>query len=494
MRISVFSVASIALVASSHAQDVPPYAASPSVSRPAAPSTQSSAATGGGWVSEDFETFAPPLGGAVGVGATLDVTSVTSGQGPGLVKGAATYSSNAGTQLVWNDATYFGLPTRTIESDGPTLTITYDRPMNSTRFSLLAFNAYPDVATVSIFDSNGVPLYVSPSIAVSGPTPVSFEHHEPDMKSITISGTAYSWSPILDDHQYRTCQTWETFQRYAPPTGGAIGLGQSTLDSLTVANGQGPGLVTPGVTYTSDTGAQLQWNDAGYFGLTTRKIMSRDSTLHIVYDPPAYYVGLWMSAFDGYPDVATVWVYDTSGNKIFGYVDVPIPGAIPPVPYYFASQGGIGAVTITGSAHGWSPLLDDHSFSRAGELDWFFNGPALAGGPPVNFTATAEPGHYQAWTALVCLSLGDGSASGGIRVPRTGGLKLMLDPDALFNLWLSLPAPPRSVTLAECDGASTTLVQVPQAAPVGVKVYYAGVELGFGTPHAVTNTKSFVIH
>ncbi len=125
-------------------------------------------------------------------------------------------------------------------------------------------------------------------------------------------------------------------------------------------------------------------------------------------------------------------------------------------------------------------------------LEWDFNGPATVGGPPVNLTArsgASEIGN----TALAFISLGNGSGSGGITVPASGGQKLFLDIDAVFSLWLSLPSPVRAVTLTGCSGASTVGLSIPASAPVGLTVYYAGFSVdGFGQVPSVSTTKSFV--
>ncbi|MEQ8767777.1 MAG: right-handed parallel beta-helix repeat-containing protein [Planctomycetota bacterium] len=138
----------------------------------------------------------------------------------------------------------------------------------------------------------------------------------------------------------------------------------------------------------------------------------------------------------------------------------------------------------------------DQGADEAG-LSWQINGPAIVGGPPID--ATAEAGSAQGgFLALLELSLGDGSATGGlpIPVPMNFGRRKDLDADALFNLWWALPSPVRQVTLAgaPCSSGTTAAVGVPPSAPIGLKVYYSGVSLDLITPAlvSVAETRSIV--
>jgi len=125
---------------------------------------------------------------------------------------------------------------------------------------------------------------------------------------------------------------------------------------------------------------------------------------------------------------------------------------------------------------------------------WDFNGPAIVGGPAVNFTATATTGQ-NGNLSEVYVSLGDGSSTGGLSVPGAGGRSLGLDLDSIFTIWLGLPTALRQATLAGCSpGASTFAFTIPHSTPVGQRVYYAGLtwDLSASVLTSISGTRSFV--
>ncbi len=122
---------------------------------------------------------------------------------------------------------------------------------------------------------------------------------------------------------------------------------------------------------------------------------------------------------------------------------------------------------------------------------WRFNGPPIVG-TNVSFTNMAPPALIGN-TARVYISFGDGAATNGVKVPKSGGKRLHLSLDALFNLWTSLPDPVRKGTIAACPGITTVPVQIHPNTPVGLRIYYAGfVSDAGGLVPSVTPTLSFV--
>ncbi len=122
------------------------------------------------------------------------------------------------------------------------------------------------------------------------------------------------------------------------------------------------------------------------------------------------------------------------------------------------------------------------------DMLWIFNGPAKTGGT-ASFTAQAPPAQ-NGNTALVFISLGDGSSLGGIPVPMSDGKTLGLDLSPLFSLWAGLPSGLRQVTLTACPGATTIPLS---PIPCGLAVFFAGFSIdGVGAVPSVTPTRSFV--
>lgn len=153
---------------------------------------------------EAFETYIVGFGGATNIGSNLldDSTVTGSGQGPNLVLPGCTYSCN-GTGLQWNGDTYYGLSSKTFlgNSGDGTLTISYLAPQSSVKFNLMAFDGFGDTGSVYAYDLNGSLLTSITGVSIPDSTPVPVVISASGISSIEIVG-AYSWSPIIDDHEY----------------------------------------------------------------------------------------------------------------------------------------------------------------------------------------------------------------------------------------------------------------------------------------------------
>ena len=122
--------------------------------------------------------------------------------------------------------------------------------------------------------------------------------------------------------------------------------------------------------------------------------------------------------------------------------------------------------------------------------DWRFNGVAKVGLTPVSFTVRG-PARQSGWPALVLLSLGDGSRTGGLGVVPRSDCRLMLDVDGLLGSWLAVVP---VLGLARIGQAATTpRFVLPGAFPRNTRVHYAGTAIGPpGVFASVSATKSFV--
>jgi hypothetical protein len=154
---------------------------------------------------ESFEAYVVSAGGAENIlSLSLDDTTVSgTGQGPNLVLDGVTYSC-IGSSLQWNGDGYFGLSTKTLlgnASDGQ-LTMRYDSGQSSIAFDLHAFDGFGDTAVVTVYDIAGAILFISGSINVPDSSPVHFSYTDTDIGSVVISSMVYSWSPIIDNHEY----------------------------------------------------------------------------------------------------------------------------------------------------------------------------------------------------------------------------------------------------------------------------------------------------
>ena len=119
-----------------------------------------------------------------------------------MVLPGCTYSCN-GTSLQWNGDGYYGLDTQTFlaNSGDSTLTINYLAPQSSVRFNLMAFDGFGDTGSVYAYDLAGNLLASVTGVNIPDSTPVPVTVSAAGISSIEIVG-AYSWSPIIDDHEY----------------------------------------------------------------------------------------------------------------------------------------------------------------------------------------------------------------------------------------------------------------------------------------------------
>ena len=152
----------------------------------------------------------------------------------------------------------------------------------------------------------------------------------------------------------------EDFERFQIGFGDAVNLDVATLDSSTIANGQGPGLVVPGVRFVSSS--QLQWNGPGWFGQPSKDLLSNsgDSTLLVDFTAATSAFGLELLSFTGFPDTAMVTIYASDDATVLAtFSGIPVAGEF----FGFTDPGGIGGARLTG-VFPWSPIIDNLEFGR----------------------------------------------------------------------------------------------------------------------------------
>lgn len=157
--------------------------------------------------------------------------------------------------------------------------------------------------------------------------------------------------------------TIESFEGFSVAVGGSAMLGTTTLDSTTVANGQGPGLVVAGVALGG--AGSLQWNGQGYLGLSTRTLLASAEPLVIDFAAPVAAFGVDLAAFAGQPYTAAVTIFAADDVTVLATPTINVPGGTRPFLGY-AELGGIGKVELRDQAHAWSPIIDDLEFSFCG--------------------------------------------------------------------------------------------------------------------------------
>lgn len=161
----------------------------------------------------------------------------------------------------------------------------------------------------------------------------------------------------------------EDFEAPTLAVGTAIVVGGAILDDSTIlSNGEGPGMVMGGCTYTAST--DIQWNGQGWFGQFSETILSVSGPLTLTYDSPQSSISLTVNAFGGgYGDTATVSAYNASGALVDQVAGISIPdeNQIP----VSLSGAGITSVVVEGIAQSWSPLIDNHVYSSSNVSEGF---------------------------------------------------------------------------------------------------------------------------
>ncbi|MCL4197833.1 MAG: hypothetical protein KJZ69_10110 [Phycisphaerales bacterium] len=166
-------------------------------------------------------------------------------------------------------------------------------------------------------------------------------------------------------------QILEDFESFNVASGSAVNLNVFVLDSTTIANSQGPGLVEPCARYVDPSSVQLQWNGANYFSLPTKTLMGNGSIpmFEIEYPAPGVHaMGVDVYGFAGFGYSGAVAFFDVNGGFL-GSFPITVPGGNAPVfvGWQHNAPVGIGKVQIRGSnGWSWSPIVDDHGYGRTG--------------------------------------------------------------------------------------------------------------------------------
>jgi hypothetical protein len=163
--------------------------------------------------------------------------------------------------------------------------------------------------------------------------------------------------------------TIEDFESYSIAPGSATFTGITDLNSSTIVNGQGPGLVKPGLDFTFGTG-ELQWDGAGYFGSPSKEILSgapAGQPLTIKFtDGTVDAFGVDLRAFSGYAATADVKIYALDDTTLVGEISgVALSTDGTPVFAGWHNAGGIGEVVLSQDGQPWSPIIDNLEYGAA---------------------------------------------------------------------------------------------------------------------------------
>ena len=263
--------------------------------------------------------------------------------------------------------------------------------------------------------------------------------------------------------------TVETFEAFNIANGTAIRVDCPVLDSSAICNGQGPGLVLPGVSYVFTTSGQ--WDGAGYFGSTSKEILSSDSPFTINFTPAVTIFGVNLRAYTGYPATATVTVYGPDDTTVIGTLsNVYLGSAGVALRVGWQNSTGIGKVVLAQTGQLFSPIIDDLEFGAATATLTLSPGSAAPGSPiaiagsgfAANENIQVVWQHGSTSKVLATLTAdASGSASGTTNLPLTAyGTNLVYalgESSGLFGAAL-LSVTPRMSTVPNAGAPGTRAV------------------------------------
>lgn len=157
--------------------------------------------------------------------------------------------------------------------------------------------------------------------------------------------------------------TTDDFEPYSVGVGGADVMNSSTLDSTSIINGQGPGLVNPGARYSEPGGLNLQWNGDTYFGLTTKTILANGATgaFRIDYAGATQAMGLDAENFSGFGYTGSMEIWN--GGTLVDTLNFNMSGNSGEFKFLgYQNNAGITHVIISSPTYSWSPIIDDHTY------------------------------------------------------------------------------------------------------------------------------------
>ncbi len=161
-----------------------------------------------------------------------------------------------------------------------------------------------------------------------------------------------------------TLEDFESYVVAVPGTADAMGV--ELLDSTTIVNGQGPGLVVPGVTFTAPPGDGLQWDDVGYVGAPSKEILvgvPAGQPLGIDFAGAVGAFGVDLRAFTGFSATATMTIFAADDTSVIGVLSsLSLGGGGSPIFAGWEDAGGIGRVELTQTDWPWSPIIDNLEF------------------------------------------------------------------------------------------------------------------------------------
>lgn len=179
-----------------------------------------------------------------------------------------------------------------------------------------------------------------------------------------------AWSaPIVSRTELQTILggpgSVEDFESLAVGSGSAETLDCAVLTSASVCNGQGPGLVLPGISFVFSPNSG-QWNGPSYFGAPSKELLAAGQPLVVDFNSPVGAFGVDIRAFSGHPATVSISIYGADDSTLLGTItSINLPSSGVPVFAGWDHASGIGSFSLTQDSHFWSPIIDNLEFGAA---------------------------------------------------------------------------------------------------------------------------------
>ncbi|MFN0160150.1 MAG: PEP-CTERM sorting domain-containing protein [Burkholderiales bacterium] len=167
---------------------------------------------GGPGTVETFEAYSLPAGGASVVscdtGNVLNASSVCDGQGPGLVNAGISLVKTAGGGFQWDDAGYFGAPSREFLIGAPSaqpLVVDFTSAVTAFGLDLRAFSGFGATASIDILaadDTTIIGTLSGISLGSDGIPVFAGWEDAGGIGGFSLSQSGQSWSPIIDNVEW----------------------------------------------------------------------------------------------------------------------------------------------------------------------------------------------------------------------------------------------------------------------------------------------------
>lgn len=152
--------------------------------------------------------------------------------------------------------------------------------------------------------------------------------------------------------------------------------GFATLNSSTIVNEQGPGIVNSGLLF-SNINSNRDWNELQLdrrteYGISSGALLAEGGTLVMDFSSPLSHFGLDLFQFAGFSDSATVRVYASDDISLLysgGFLSAP--DAPTGTFFGYSDASGIGRVTLRSTSQVWSPLIDNLTYGTVPEPSSF---------------------------------------------------------------------------------------------------------------------------